>query len=435
MLPLYALLAEWMLFGFGPRGSGSRAFLAWLYSLILLLPGTVGLLLYLPEILGGGAYADRSFGVSERLWTEARVIWHYLWWILAPSPGRLSLFHDALPLSRGPLQPWTSLLSALGLGGLLVTAIALRKRSPLITFGILWFLVMHLLVSSVLPLELVYEHRNYLASVGVFLALFGGIFSVAHRGALHRAGIIFAAALIALHATLTVLRAQEWGDPLRLVQLEAARQTDSPRANYELGETIITHLSPPPNSPLYAQAIASFERAAALPGSGLLPFQALIYTHAKNNLEVREEWWSAMQSYIRSNPLSPQDIGALYALINGQIKGSISLDPGKLGEIIQTAHRHNQQRYVVTSLYANFALNVGNDPLLGHSLLQRATAQAPGDPQAWINLIRFQISSGQTAAAEVALSRLRELNRFGILSGQIQSLRNQIHGGRRGSSQ
>jgi hypothetical protein len=435
MLPLYALLTEWMLFGFGKKNSPARRFLTWLYCILLLLPGVIGLLLFLPNIFDGSAYANRPFGLSERLWTESRVIWHYLWWTMAPSIDQLSLFHDAFPLSRGPLHPWTTLLSALGLGGLLISALLLRKRSPLVAFGILWFFVMHLLVSTVLPLEPVYEHRNYMATLGVFIGLFGGIFYHANTVILRRASVIVAGVLIIAHGALTFLRAQEWSNPIRLAQFEAVCQAESPRANYEQGRSIIAYLSPPPSSPLYALAIDSFERAAKLPRAGLLPFQALIFTAARNGQEIREEWWTAMQSYIQSNPLTPQDIGALYALNNGQIKGSISLDTDKLGQIIQSAHHHNQDNFSVNALYANYALNIRRDLVLGHSLLQAATALAPKNPQAWINLIRFQISSGQTAAAEVALSRLRELNRFGILSGQIQSLRNQIHRGRRSSRQ
>ncbi len=423
MLPVYALLVEWTLFGFGANRSSTRSFLIWLYALVLLIPGIIGLALYLPDILSGNAYADRPFGLSERLWTETRVIWHYLWWIVAPSPGQLSLYHDAFPLSHGIFQPWTTFFSSLSLAGLLIVAVFLRRRLPLVSFGILWFFVPQLLVSTVLPLELAYEHRNYMATIGIFLALFSGIFSCRDKDSLHRGRVLLAVGLIALHALLTFLRAEEWGDPLHLAQLEATRQAESPRANYELGRTIM-RLSPDPSSPLYTLAIESFKHAAVLPGSSLLPFQALIYTQAKYNPEVQENWWAGMRSYIQSHSLSPRDISAIYSLISAQANKSISLDPDKLEQVLQTAYQQNQQRYDITTLYADFALNVRNDYKQAEALLQAATAQAPKKPQVWINLIRFQLNRGQTNAAETGFSRLSELNRFGRLNGQIQQLRN-----------
>ncbi len=423
MLPVYALLIEWSLFGFGANRSRTRTFLIWLYTLILLLPGIFGLVMYLPDILSGSAYANRPFGLSERLWTETRVIWHYLWWIVAPSPGQLSLYHDAFPLSHGPFQPWTTIFSTLSLAVLLTLAIFLRKRLPLISFGVLWFFTMQLLVSTVFPLELVYEHRNYMASIGIFLALFCSIFSYGDKDILRRVRIPLAVGLIALHGLLTFLRAEEWGDPLRLAQLEATRQVESPRANYELGRTLM-RLSPDPSSPLYTKAIRSFKHAATLPGADLMPFQALIYTQARHNLKVQGNWWGSMRSYIQSHPLSPQDISALYSLIDAQANKRISLDTNELERVIQTAHHQNQQRHIITTLYANFALNIRNDYKQAEALLQAATAQTPKDPQVWINLIRFQLNHGQTTAAKTSISRLNELNSFGRLNEQIQHLRN-----------
>jgi predicted TPR repeat methyltransferase len=56
-------------------------------------------------------------------------------------------------------------------------------------------------------------------------------------------------------------------------------------------------------------------------------------------------------------------------------------------------------------------------------MLQRAVALAPENPQMWINLINFQLASGQTDAAEAGISRLVELDRFGTLDEEIDRLR------------
>ena len=52
-----------------------------------------------------------------------------------------------------------------------IIAILVRHRRPLTSLGIAWFLAAHALTASFLPLELVYEHRNYFAALGVLLAM------------------------------------------------------------------------------------------------------------------------------------------------------------------------------------------------------------------------------------------------------------------------
>ncbi|MCY0536413.1 hypothetical protein, partial [Klebsiella pneumoniae] len=52
-------------------------------------------------------------------------------------------------------------------------SLAARKRAPSIPAGWFFFLVAHLVESSFLPLEMYYEHRNYLPSFGLLLAATG----------------------------------------------------------------------------------------------------------------------------------------------------------------------------------------------------------------------------------------------------------------------
>ena len=55
---------------------------------------------------------------------------------------------------------------------LLATALALRNRLPFFSLGVLWFFAAHFLTSNVVPFELVFEHRNYFAALGILLAVF-----------------------------------------------------------------------------------------------------------------------------------------------------------------------------------------------------------------------------------------------------------------------
>lgn len=422
MLPLYAALLEWLVFGGGQAGSLTRRRLVRLYLLVLFLPGLLGLAWLLPGILSGTAFQNRTFSLSDRLWTEARVVWDYLGWILAPRLDELSLYHDAYPVSRGALSPVSGLLGALGLGALLVVATTLRRRMPLLALGVFWFLAMHLLVSTVMPLELVFEHRNYMASVGVFLALFALIFmGTAGRDELRTLRFALAFGVIGIYAAMTFLRASEWGDPVRLANFESSRHPESPRAGYELG-LLLSKLYPEPQSPGFSMAVRSFEHSAALPDTSLLPLQALIYLHGKNSLPIPDLWWKDAIRHVETRPPSAQDVNALYSLINAQTTGVIQIDKERLTAVLAAAYHAHPQSTDIITLYANALLNVAGRHADAEPFLLEAVVKAPQQADMWANLVRYQIATGQINAAKAGLSRLHELNRFGRLDALIAEL-------------
>jgi hypothetical protein len=103
-----------------------------------------------------------------RLLTESRVIIIYLSLLLYPMPDRLSIAHG-LGISTSMVNPVSTLASLLLIAGIVGSLIVVAKKYPLISFSFLFFLVNHLLESTVLPLELVYEHRNYIPSMLFFV--------------------------------------------------------------------------------------------------------------------------------------------------------------------------------------------------------------------------------------------------------------------------
>ena len=110
-------------------------------------------------------YELRGFSLAERVLTEGRVLWFYLGLMLLPRLEAFGLYHDDIALSTSLFTPWTTLPALLGLAALIWLAWWLRRRAPLVSFGIAWFFIGHALESTVLPLELAHEHRNYLPLV------------------------------------------------------------------------------------------------------------------------------------------------------------------------------------------------------------------------------------------------------------------------------
>ena len=126
------------------------------------------LLLDFSSILQG--YEHRPFTIKERLLTEPRIIFFYISQLLYPLESKLMLVHD-FSVSTGVFSPLTTLLSILGIIGAIIFSIAYAKKYPLIVFCILFFFINHIIESSFLPLELIYEHRNYIPSFFFFLPI------------------------------------------------------------------------------------------------------------------------------------------------------------------------------------------------------------------------------------------------------------------------
>ncbi|MDH3359556.1 MAG: tetratricopeptide repeat protein, partial [Desulfobulbaceae bacterium] len=115
-------------------------------------------------------FSGREFTLGERLLTESRVLFLYLGLLALPLPSQLNLCHDIV-LSRGLFSPPQTALALFALVGLLVLAVFLFRRDRLASFAIFWFLGNLLIESTVIPLELIFEHRLYLPSTFLLLSV------------------------------------------------------------------------------------------------------------------------------------------------------------------------------------------------------------------------------------------------------------------------
>jgi tetratricopeptide (TPR) repeat protein len=117
----------------------------------------------------GSTYALRDFTMGERLLTEPRVIFHYLSLLILPLPSRLNLSYD-YEISHSLVSPPETLFAIAGLCGLVYLIFWFYKQDRLLSFAIFWFLGNLLIESSVVGLEIIFEHRLYLPSTFLLLA-------------------------------------------------------------------------------------------------------------------------------------------------------------------------------------------------------------------------------------------------------------------------
>jgi len=211
-----------------------------LFFIILLgLPILAGLFYWLqhPTFITGG-YGGRPFTFIERVLTEPRVLWFYLSMIIIPDIQTMGLFHDDFRLSSDLFTIWTTLPSIIGIIVLLVLSIAWRKRFPIFAFAVLWFLVGHSLESTVFPLEIIHEHRNYLPALGPLLGLSYLLLFALPSKMPNGFRISLVAIIVFCLGFGTFNRAQYWSSESALIESLAMNHPDSPSSQYLRGEIL-----------------------------------------------------------------------------------------------------------------------------------------------------------------------------------------------------
>lgn len=178
-----------------------------LLKIIMILAGLFSIAIVIKGDWLFNTYAAREFTLTERLLTESRVIIAYIGMLLIPAQNRMGFAHDDVILSHGLLDPWTTLPSIFIILALIATAFLVRRNYPLIGFGILFFFVGHSMESTIVPLELMYEHRNYLPSFGILLAATSAISIIASN---RRLTTVFTLILFSLLTFITYNRTQTW---------------------------------------------------------------------------------------------------------------------------------------------------------------------------------------------------------------------------------
>jgi TPR repeat protein len=427
LLPVYMLVLELTLFRFrsGPVQRDRRVIV--FFSVSLLVPAILclALLILYPERLL--SYAGRNFTLPERLLTEARVVVFYLKMIVTPSTRELGLYHDDIALSRGLLDPPATLYSILLLAGLLAGAAAMLRRNPLVSLGILWFFTGHLLESTILPLEIAHEHRNYLADYGILLA--GSTLLL--QGSLQRSWMfarigVFASFLL-LFSYTTWLRADQWSDNITQATYEARHHLQSPRAQFAAGR-IHARLALQGVPGSADKAMEFLARASELDQADILPDVVLLKLRYYLGLRVDPAAFARIRHKLAAYPVSPSSISSLRALAECA-KSRCAIPDEQMEQIFSTAlaQRHST---ILDSVYGFYRINKLEDFRGGLEILQRVANKSPHEPQNWINLVNLLLVMGRVDAADRQLDRMMKYELYGGNELTYDKLRKEINDAR-----
>jgi tetratricopeptide (TPR) repeat protein len=214
MLPIVVYLYDLFLIR-GVSGANFRRHLKYI-SVILLFTICAGVAYYIISRSDGPflwRYNSRLFSLEERLLSQPTIVLFYLSLVFYPLSSRFSVVHD-ITISKGLLDPPTTLLAIVAIVTVVGTALYFSKRRPLVAFSILFFFLNHTIESSFLPLELVFEHRNYIPTMFLFVPLayllLRGIYHVKFGQTVRVCLGVFVTALIIMQGLSTFMRNGDW---------------------------------------------------------------------------------------------------------------------------------------------------------------------------------------------------------------------------------
>ncbi len=413
VVPL-AVLVEGCFFRFKAACPIDRKLLTVFCGSALALPLIAGLAFlvmhpgWLTEPIGG-----RGFSPLERGWTQARVLFFYLAMLLAPRLNELALYHDDILISSGWLHPPTTLIAFTAIVLALLSALAAVRRLPLVAFPVLWFFVGHALESSVFPLELVHEHRNYLPGAGICFGLACAIVLLGHRWQAARIAAFAGGAAILVFAAITFIRAGDWSDPVTLALVEAERNPASFRTVYELGRAQYGLYLMHGDEQHYRAALTNIERAAALDSDAKRPLLELIKISYRRGVAPRPELREALLERYATALFRHNDWVDLQRLVDCRASPGCPIPHELIIDLYAAAlSNHTVTRHARARLMSDFAVfyvNVLGDLQPAIALLDDAIVLRPTEIRYRVLLIDTLALARDHERALAAIAALENL--------------------------
>ena len=326
LLPLYILVIEYTLLTELPK---TRTWKIWA-AIFLLLPLFI-IFMYFAITFNAtleSYIGHREFTAIQRLLTQPMILFDYLHSLILPHPSLFSLFHDDYVFSTNLITPPITLLAIISWAILLCLALLLKTgRYSVIAFAILWFFCGHLLEASHLNLELYFEHRNYLPSLGIFFLLAWLAVQAwcyfANKRFINALIIAFYALLIANSIYQIVL----WSDPLQQANEWQRLHPKSARALDHLTSLYLELQQ-------YQQAIKTAQGIKAIQPLEIAPDvrEIQIYTCLLKQPLPEKFWQNSIQHAEYAKPSSVATIATLNSLSTDIVGGNCQIT-------LQNAHR------------------------------------------------------------------------------------------------
>jgi len=348
-------------------------------------------------------YHGRPFTFSERILTEFRVLVLHLGQVLYPIPQQFSVLHD-VPLSKSLFNPWTTLPAILIVLVLLFFAIICWVRYALLSFAILFFFIGHAVESTILPLEIIFEHRNYLPTLFIFVPLAAGLNRLISQYAnenrmVHGCLVAFLPLIILGLATATFTRNMAWASPKSL-WMDAMQKAPAMARPYQIVAMALE------NENRLDQALQLYERSLGLsdPNPKLSRFISL--GNMGNIYKKKGDYDKAVQilKAAMTSPQGPYVLRVHYNLV------LCMLNTNQLQEAFEHIHQlqsmqPNNHQFLITK---GFLLQQRGHFGAAQQHFQRALKQNPADMKTLYHMGMALSATGEYWHAERYLLRARK---------------------------
>lgn len=385
-----------------------------LYLVLLGLAGLV-LLFYLSFGPGSGllgGYKDRTFTLAERVLSEFRIIWAYIGLMLIPSLPNFGLYHDDFVVSTGIFKPMETAFAILGLVLVLLSAWLVRSRLPIVAFGIFWFFVGHGLESTIFPLELMHEHRNYLPSLGIMVVIGATLMSQSMAKPKYR--LLISGGILSLFfyfALITHLRADLYGDDFRRTQMEADYRSESVRSQYEAGALRVNMYNQYRAPILAGFAEKYFKRVNELDPTYKLGLVGMLQLDCLYDKSARAEIFEELKRRLKDSKWTPFDRTVMHGIAEMANESTICLSREQVDELFIVAlgngSTSSEDRSVIRSDYVLYLWLGQKDYVAARHVLTKAVADNEDDILNRINLLQLARLQGDKKGVLTILADLQ----------------------------
>ena len=193
----------------------------------------------IPE--AGWTATDVYWTPAQHILTEFRVVGRYLMLLVAPLPRFLVFDWWGFPVSKGLLNPPSTLIAAAFIFALVGFSIWKMKRLPFLSFGILWYFIAISLGSFIaVGSDLYFEHRNYLPLAGLVIGATAQVVTFFRPEVITGRRVwAVALALATVLGSLTFERNLVWKDSVTLWQDTVDKAPGNVRALIALGNSYL----------------------------------------------------------------------------------------------------------------------------------------------------------------------------------------------------
>jgi Flp pilus assembly protein TadD len=389
-LPGFIILYEWYFFQELSRQWGLRHLLILLGSSLMILLISLAYFENAPITQILSSYDTRDFTLMQRVLTQFRVVIFYISLLLWPHPSRLNLDHD-FALSYSMTDPPTTLFAALVIAALFLLAVLTARRNPLLSFGILWFFGNLVIESSIIGLELVFEHRNYLPSMLGIMVMVALVFRYIKPVWL---GVIPLCIVGTLFTTWTYQRNMVWADEIALYRDCAEKSPAKARPHNNLGAALVRRGR-------LSEAIEQFRTAL-----NINPNDADTHYNLGSALARQGELKQGIYHFSETLRLSPRNLKALNNM------GVALVLLGRYDEALDYLEAALKINPLDADVHSNlgFALKKLGNPDGAVRHLSKALAIDPDHVDALNNLGLVRKDQGQIEAAYQLFARALQLN-------------------------